>query len=278
MFSQILDRSVVLLVGIVSVAGIANATLLVGEPFDYVEGELRTAGSPNWANSAQPLNFQTIYTTAALSLPNLPALATSTNPPAKGVFFKHQSGNTDDEGRAVTGITTTDDGSTIYMSFLFNVQLIPTAITGSDLTIALRDNANNNYPLGFYTQQFTTSTLQYQMGIKSLSGTSTNAVFAQNMYNVGDIQFVVIGLEFKTGTANNVAKIWINPLLGQSTEPTPTASVTESTSDTWPNMMYIRQGSANRMNMLVDEMRLGTTWADVTPGSGISAINDWSIY
>jgi hypothetical protein len=278
MFSRILYRSLLLTTGLVAICGAANATLLVGEPFDYAAGELRTVGTPNWVNSAQPALFQNVDTTAALSAANLPALSATLNPPAKGVYFKHQATNTDDEGRAVTGIPTSDDGSTIYMSFLFRVQSIPTAVTGSELSIALRDDANNKYPLGFYLGQSNTSTTTYTMGIKALTGTSLNAVFATPELNVATTYFVVIGLEFKAGGPNNVAKLWINPVLGQTTEPAVDASNTESTTDSWPNMMYIRQGSANRMEMFVDEMRLGTTWADVTPGSGPSAVRDWSIY
>src|SRR4029450_8736330 len=85
----------------------------------------------------------------------------------------------------------------------------------------------------------------------------------------GTTYLVVVSYQFNGGASNDVAKVWINPVIGGA-EPTQDAistniGVTDATSI---QRFFIRQDAANATagSLAVAELRVGTTWASVTPG------------
>ena len=95
----------------------------------------------------------------------------------------------------------------------------------------------------------------------SITNASSNAVFA-GTYNVGDTVLVVLSYAPGVGTV----KGWVNPTSLGGAEPTPDFSETDSSAATSINRFIIRQDSTGETpSILFDELRIGTSFAGVTP-------------
>lgn len=114
-----------------------------------------------------------------------------------------------------------------------------------------------------------------QLGLSKGDGPVTN--WATTNISAGETVFVVIRQNIKPGPQNDIYYLWINPpreSFGTNEENLPPASVsigenpgdgTEDTSTTGPGRLPIFSGA----NFEFDELRIGTTWADVTPWFGM---------
>ncbi|MCX7916407.1 MAG: hypothetical protein N3A53_08930, partial [Verrucomicrobiae bacterium] len=84
---------------------------------------------------------------------------------------------------------------------------------------------------------------------------------------IGTTHFVVLKYEWVSGTGNDVVALYLDPTPGGS-EPTPAISITSGADQTTLQSVFIAQrSSANPASgtIWIDEIRVGTTWADVTP-------------
>ncbi len=101
-------------------------------------------------------------------------------------------------------------------------------------------------------------------------------------YNVGDEVFVVVSYTLGTGET----KMWVNPApadLGGGTAPAVTLTETDGTPEIELSQFNIRQDSTGETPFIsFDELRIGTTWADVTPSAtasvGDNAIEGFMVY
>jgi hypothetical protein len=121
----------------------------------------------------------------------------------------------------------------------------------------------------------------YDLGIKKASGGS---VFDTTAHAVGDTVFVVASYTFVNATTNDdFAQLWINPSasdFGTANPPPPTLT-TSGGGDLTNTSVHVSQiasfvlferGSANASlqpgTTIADELRVGTSWASVTPPAG----------
>ena len=101
-------------------------------------------------------------------------------------------------------------------------------------------------------------------------------------YALNDIVFVVGSYQVNAGTANDLSSLWINPSassFGAGVAPAATLTATTSGSDLANvSRIFLRQDSATATpnTLYLDELRVGTSWADVTPIS--SAVPEPSTY
>ena len=95
----------------------------------------------------------------------------------------------------------------------------------------------------------------------SITNASSGAVFA-GTYNVGDNVLIVLSYAPGVGTV----KGWVNPTSLGGAEPTPDFSETDASAAATIDRFIIRQDSAGETpSILFDELRIGTSFADVTP-------------
>jgi hypothetical protein len=179
------------------------------------------------------------------------------------------AGNAEDINKAVTGITGIG-----YFSFLLKV---------SD-TIGLSTNANGDYFIGFGATSGASITNlaartfvkkasgnKFQLGILNTTGGTVAPTFGPSLYEIGSTILVVVKLD---NTVTPIAaSIYVNPLPGAA-QPAATVTNNQGTSSL-SNFasVYIRQAgtaSSGTGNLQIDELRIGGTWADVTP-AGITA-------
>jgi hypothetical protein len=73
------------------------------------------------------------------------------------------------------------------------------------------------------------------------------------------VQFVVVGINLAT----DEYRLYINPALGESAPGTPSASATFADTDTFDTLRYVIHSTTAAGDPGVDEIRVGTTFADV---------------
>ena len=114
--------------------------------------------------------------------------------------------------------------------------------------------------------------LVYQIGLSTTSGTAST-IHTGYSANLGEPVFVVIGYDVD----NDEAKLWVVPdATSFGTNTPPAADVTLATSATSKiNRFLLRQDSTNETPAIdVDELRIGTSWADVTSDATASVGNN----
>jgi predicted extracellular nuclease len=237
----------------------APATPIVYEPFDYTVGTaLQGQGGWTAINSGDDL----LIATGNLSYPDLA--------PSTGNKLSFAGGGIDayKEFNA-SGITS----GKVYYSFILKV---------TDLTAATEVNGgyfigfaydNTNFGATVWTKRVDDNS--YQIGINSRTNTA-NTVFTSSSYAKDAEVFIVASYEVVDGTGNDVAKIWINPApqdFGAANEPASTLSITNTggTDLTSVKRIFIRQDSDTETPAIeLDELRIGDTWAQVTPAGALS--------
>lgn len=166
---------------------------------------------------------------------------------------------------------TSQTSGTVYCSFLLNVTSIGTLGTTGGYILALTDGTTTNFASTLWIRLSGTS--DFNIGINPRT-TTANTVWLPNTLNVNTTYLVVIALNSVSGTTNDISKIWINPVSLGGVEPTPDLTSTNTGTDlTSIQRVLLRQpGTAAEAPAVleIDEMRVGTTWADVTPTGTIS--------
>jgi hypothetical protein len=155
---------------------------------------------------------------------------------------------------------------TVYCSFLLNCTTLPT--TSDYLVSLLPENGaptGNGDPLAMYTGASSVSG-DYKLIIRHTPEGETSAT---NALAPNTTNFVVLKYSFFTATNNSMATIYVNPPLGA--EPT-NGTVSAYTGNNDTNLAEISikcQSTAAQGNWNIDAIRIGSTWADVVPASGV---------
>ena len=159
----------------------------------------------------------------------------------------------------------------IYYSFLYRFNLgTDVAATGVPITEVNRQNAGFGTGVAWQliAQQ---SGGNIQLGVCKALGPATN--FAAVNLVAGQTFFVVIRQQIIAGANNDIDDLWINPPPGtfgtnEANVPPVSATTTngvEDTSNTGPGRFWVAGSGANAN---LDELRIASTWAEVTPPVG----------
>ena len=167
-------------------------------------------------------------------------------------------------------------GTTGYFSFLLNV-LNTTGLT-----------AAGNYFVGFAASSGPTNVTiffprlyiklgatpnTFQLGILNTSGGTVTISYAPTEYALNTTLFVVAKATATAVGSPITASLWVNPIPGAA-EPAAVVTNASGTSfwaATGIQSIFLRQ-SAGTGNYEIDEIRVGETWASVTPGSAASCV------
>ncbi len=166
-----------------------------------------------------------------------------------------------------TGFATQTTGS-VYSSFVLNVSSLGSlGTTGGYFTGFIQDNNTSSFGGAVWTRASTTAG-KYNIGISTRSNSAVSWLAAD--LDPGTSYFVVRAYDFMSGTGDDVARIWLNPVPGN---PEPTAGATAIAGADMANIgrAFIRQdNTTNTPFVEMDELRVGTDWASVTPGAVIT--------
>ena len=239
------------------------ATLLLTEDFNYAAGTVLNIndGVATHTGSAY-LNATTgWYSTSAPTTSPITCTSTGTGlsylgSPSSNVGYAASMLNTgDDEIKPFTAQTS----GSVYNSFLVNVSAAQTGDyfytmnTGTAYTVRLYIKANST---GF------------SFGLGKSSATAT---YESTVRTFGTTYLVVSKYLFNTvSNSDDVVSLFVNPTLGQTSEPAATiAALGSGTADgAQIDGLTLRQGGASSAStQFIDGIRVGTTWASVTPST-----------
>ena len=169
---------------------------------------------------------------------------------------------------------------TLYYSFALQVtDLSNLSTTGGFLAgfnTSIGDQAAQPSQVGARVVTRASGTGGFQVGVDKSSGGAMSFVMDPTIFNLGDTIFVVGSYTFISGgTTNDEARMWVNPdpsTFGLENAP-PTSLFSTAINDVnlsgaiQIQSFLFRQGNATAVPnaLIADELRVGTTWADVTP-------------
>jgi hypothetical protein len=108
----------------------------------------------------------------------------------------------------------------------------------------------------------------FQLGTGVTAVAGTRVFDGTHVYLPNQTLFLVLSYTFGPNAMDDVAKLWVNPIPG-SLEGDNTAVVTATgVADVANNQIqafFLRNNSVEPASTLIDDLRVGTSWADVTP-------------
>ncbi|HJQ80667.1 MAG TPA: hypothetical protein VJ828_11960 [Lacipirellulaceae bacterium] len=277
---------------VASCVGSTSGALLFYDSFDYDTSggaSLSVAGAANWAkNQSSP--DPTVQSGGGLTYPNLLVSSDTKSLQYDGSGINQGSG----APAATDGHTISGDGITtgsLYYSLLMKVPEVQSVIgassgngfaaggnlvTGSFMaglqTVAANAATNaptSAAPLLIRSGDGTQFSSTYQLGTSKTATAADRQFYTGQSFSTGanaETVFVVLKYTFDSVNGDS-ANLFINPMPG-APEPAPQITHTGGTNLTL-NMgirsFFVRNNSVEPDVMLVDELRIGTTWADVTP-------------
>ncbi len=157
----------------------------------------------------------------------------------------------------------------VYASFLVKVTDISNIV---DLTdggyFALFGSTTNSFSSRLWVRPATNpvgSTIDFAYNNSSSTPT---AEFGDD-FNVNDVLLIVVSYNVDTGVVNS----WINPnssTFEAGSAPAPDLTGTDSSPNSIDRFMLRQDSTGETPNMIIDELRIGTTWASVTPSGAVS--------
>jgi hypothetical protein len=273
--------SVLAMALLASFVGRASGTLRFYDSFNYGPSgtSLSTASSPTWQknqSSADP----TVQDVGGLTYPGLKVSSDTVSVQYDGTG----PGATDGHNISSTGIAT----GSLYYSLLLKVTDVGTTsgfstagnLTGGSYMAGLQTVAGNAAtnagttaaPLLIRSGDGTQFSTTYQLGTGKTAATANRQWYTSQTYTTGanaETVFVVLKYTFDgTNPNNDIAQLFIDPTPG---DPEPAAQVTQTggtanlTLNSGIKSFFIRNNSVEPDTMLIDELRIGDTWEDVTP-------------
>ena len=233
----------------------ANAQLIFHEPFNYLPSPtngLASQSSGAWIK----INTQDSILISSGSLDYASLAVSSGN---KVIFDGAGSDN-------YKSFSTQTSGTT-YASFIINVSSLGGLdATGSYCANLIESNSISAFAACVWLKASATPG-KFLIGISNRSSGSTPVYFTSDM-NTNESYFIVISYSIVTGTGNDFSKMWVNTTQLGGTEPTSTLTSNGGTDISAAGLgrFLLRQAAAATTPFVqLDELRVGTTWASVTP-------------
>ena len=221
------------------------------ESFDYTSGST-LATSPSTNGNWLPLNTGTAPQVASGSL-NVFGLQSSI-----GNSVSWGAGNIQE---AYSTISPSVNTGLLYYSFAFQLTALPTSTTYS--FSLMQPGSTTNYGSSIWLKANGSG---FNIGLDNRTA-APSSNYAAPTYNLNETIFVVGAYEFVSGASNDVSRLWINPSytdFGALSAPSATITATGGTDLTGVNGFLLR-GASGSPSGKIDELRMGTTWASVTP-------------
>jgi hypothetical protein len=225
----------------------AQVTLPHYEPINYSVGQALQSQT-NWTvlNTGDDL----LISSGSLSYPGLD------NSTGNKVSFAGA-------GIDAAKLFTQQTSGTVYYSFLLNVTALGSLNTTGGYFTGFSEGSTTTFGATVWLRS---DGAGYDIGINPKT-TATNTAWTSGTTPLNSTVLVVVSYQMVAGTLNDVVRLWVNPVPGGA-EPTVTASATNGVASDLVNInrILIRQdGTTATPSIEMDEFRIGTTWASVTP-------------
>jgi hypothetical protein len=231
---------------------------LVTEPFNYgvSVATLSTQTTAAWTDVNTGDNI--LVSSGNLSYSTLPAST------GNKIAF-------DGAGMDANKSFTSQSSGGVYFSFILNVSSLGSLSTTGSYFTGVASNATT-FGGVIQIRKSAVDATKYNLGISVT--TSSTIAWSSTDYSVGTSYFVTGLYQMVAGTLNDTAKLWINATLG-GTETAATASASGGTGTDLASVsqIFLRQAASTTTPFIeMDEMRVGKTWADVTPSASTPTI------
>lgn len=254
------------LFGIIGFSATVSPGALLYEPFAYNAEQRLTEGNSSWYLNGSTTN-DTYVTAGSLAIGGLS--------PALGNSIAHGGA-----GAAVRiGLPTVTSGS-LYYSFGLRVDDVGADFTSTTGFIASFVNSASTYEARLMSRAVDADT--YNVGVTKV--TSSEVVWAPDNFSEGQTLFIVGRYTFNEGdTTDDAVDLWINPdssTFGTDILPAATLTATLAGTDLTEIAQFtFRQNTAANTPAVLtwDELRIGYSWADVTPVPEPSAWAIWGL-
>lgn len=243
-----------------TVLGLANtpAALLFYDGFDYPAGEElgERVSNPPWENDKRP------FTVLSGNL-SYPPLRTSTG---NHLHVESASPNLDSVRTGENAWPPQTNG-TLYLSFLLQLQStngIRTSGNGTSL-LTIGDTEKDSELFGLQLRQDGT----LRLGLLNYAAATPSVAFFESgpgadLAADGSTTYLVVAkYDWGNGTTQGTVSLWVNPASLGAVEPTQDRLIVQTeTGAPWrASRLTLSRGPHVRL----DELRIGQTWADVTP-------------
>jgi hypothetical protein len=163
-----------------------------------------------------------------------------------------------------TSFTSTTTG-TVYYSFILNVNTMAGVTAAAGGYFATLGSSSTNFGATLWTKRVDDGV--YNLGIETRSD-AAGTTFDTTALVTGATYFVVVGYTLGASASDDTVSLWINPTINGA-QPAATITDTHTGTDlTSISNFILRQDSTGETpSMSVDELRIGTTWAQVTNGT-----------
>ena len=183
-----------------------------------------------------------------------------------------------------TGIpTATSNGTKVYYSMSLAVSNVANLSATGDYCFGLNNGAaadQTTQPSDIRPRvYFKKNGAGYQLGLSKNGAVQTN--YDATVHAIGETVFIVVSYEIVTTnlagittTTNDNCRLWINPssaTFGAATPPAENVSVlgVDANETTITTFIFENKAATTPNLMVIDEFRLGTSWAFATGGVGI---------
>jgi pectate disaccharide-lyase len=237
---------------LLSEAQAAVQTLPFTDHFTYTAGNLYTVGAGVWDAAGNTGPELTVATAATLTAPTGFAAASG-----NGVKWTPSS----TARRSIVQFTAATSG-TLYASFLVNLASPPSSGTKLVAYFDSSTSQPSNPQLGFFIGN----------GLVGIAKKGTSPAVTVSVAN-STTHLVVVRYTF-TGTSSDQVDLWVDPASSYYgvTNNLPPASASASGGNNVSSIPYfgIYCSSGSGPSIYLDEVRIATNWAGVTPASGAS--------
>jgi hypothetical protein len=162
----------------------------------------------------------------------------------------------------------------VYYSFILNVSSLGSLTTaGGYFTSIAQAASTTSYGTAIWTRLSTTAG-KFNIGVSTRSNSTVSWLTAD--LDPGTSYFVVCAYDIISGTANDVARLWLNTTAIGGIEPAPdiTAAPGTDLSSAGIDKILLRQDNSNTTPFIImDELRVGTAWANVTPSGAVPSLS-----
>jgi len=238
------------------------ATLPFYEPFPntYAEGErLGSGASAALWDSGNSTGTGSATNTSAARL-SYTGLVTASD--SRGLLLQGPPSSTRDRGLAFSPVVAIDGANpALYASFLVNVQVAQG--TSRRLAYFRNSTSSGNANAGIY--------LNGSGQLQISKGGDTPAVDVTSALNPGTHLVVLRYRWVSAASGDDEAALWLDPTqleVAEGSVPSPTIVTTSGSDVATLNAFFISQRTEAIGTIWLDEVRIATTWAGVTPSDG----------
>ncbi len=256
------SRSVVVGMLMLTAVCSSHATLFFTDQFNYTDGAnlgaISGGGGTTWSVASGDVSQIQISSAATQTSPNSYATAAGRGVAVTPTGTRKQTGV---PLNGATGIPVAD-GNIVYASFLLNIQVLPSS--GNMRVAYLHNGAASSAAI----EVVVSST--GQVGVQK-KGSGTTFVSGTPVASTNTTHLVVMRYTFQNG--NDEVAVWADPATnsyGVNPAPSPGASTVGGGSDMASAILqfFIEAPALTGPVFWMDEVRVGTNWAETVPASG----------